>query len=450
MNPLMKFTPYPIQWYEGMLLMPQHFQQADQLQRCLLSYNMSLASPYHWGIVNFVLDPAQLVNGIFRVLSLEAVLPDGTVVFFPYSPDEVLELDLTGSINDIQEAPVKIYLTLPESHSGESFEDGALPRYDSVENTMVVDQNTGETPLSIACLKPRVQLMAARTPPARHVCLPLAEIGMHANTFVQESYIPPQFFVSLQSPLGEICLHLVQRIRDKISYLQGKIQNIQAESLLDPQAVAKIEGVRRHLVTGILPFEAVLNTGTPHPYHLFLALTQLVAQGAAIRQSYHPPLFAPYQHTDLYKSFEQLALFLDDVLNHIEESYVFVPFTQQDRVYSLALKEEWGTNEFVLGLHTQPGTTEDDLIRWTRECLIATDEFVQLAQDNRVLGAPREVVASVPRLNLVPSRGTILVVVKGDQRFIKSGEVLRLFNISDKPTNRPQQIVLYLPNQSSV
>lgn len=450
MSSLIKFIPYPIQWYEGMLLMPQHFQQADQLQRHLLNYNLSLISPYHWGVVNFALDPSQLVNGLFRVLSLEAILPDGTVVFFPHRPEDVLELDLTEFTNEIQKEPLKIYLALPESHLGESYEDGSLPRYDSVETSMVVDQNTGESPVSIACLKPRIQLIAGRTPPARYVSLPLAEIEMRANTFAKTPYIPPQFFVSLQSALGEICLHLVQRIRDKIAYLQGKIQNIQAESLLDPQALARIEDVRRYLVTGVLPFEAVLNTGNPHPYHLFLALTQLVAQGAAMRQSFHPPLFEPYQHANLYKSFEQLALFMDDVLSHIEESYVFVPFTRQDRVYSLALKSDWGADEFVLGLHAQPGMTEDDLIRWARECLIATDEFVHLAQDNRVLGAPREVVSSVPRLNLVPSRGTILVLVKGDPRFIKPGEVLRLFNISDKPTNRPQQIVLYLPNQPHV
>lgn len=450
MNPLMKFIPYPIQWYEGMLLMPQHFQQADQLQNHLLNYNFSLMSPYHWGVVSCAVDPAQLVNGLFRILSLEAILPDGTVVFFPHAPDDVLELDLTSLAKDIQEVPLKIYLALPESHQGESNEEGALPRYDSVENTLVVDQNTGETPLSVACLKPRIQLTAARTPPARYVCLPLAEIEMRTNTFAQTSYLPPQLCIGLQSPLGEVCLHLVRRIRDKISYLQGKIQNIQAESLLDPQALARIEDVRRHLVMGILPFEAVLNTGNAHPYALFLALTQLVAQGAAIRPTYHPPFFEPYQHANVYKSFEQLALFMDDVLNHIEESYVFAPFTQQDRVYSLALRPEWSTDEFVLGLHAQPHMTEDDLIRWARECLIATDEFVHLAQDNRVLGAPREVVLSVPQLNLVPSRGTILVVVKGDPNFIKKGEVLRLFNISDKPTNRPQEIVLYLPNQPHV
>src|SRR5262249_28543467 len=42
--------PAAIQWYEGMLLAPQHFQQSSLRQEALLAYHLAALSPYHWGV----------------------------------------------------------------------------------------------------------------------------------------------------------------------------------------------------------------------------------------------------------------------------------------------------------------------------------------------------------------------------------------------------------------
>ncbi len=55
--------PASVLWHEGMLLSPQHFQQADLRQQVQLSYMMLAAAPYCWGVRQFTLDPAALVGG---------------------------------------------------------------------------------------------------------------------------------------------------------------------------------------------------------------------------------------------------------------------------------------------------------------------------------------------------------------------------------------------------
>ncbi|MGL5784606.1 MAG: type VI secretion system baseplate subunit TssK [Alphaproteobacteria bacterium] len=445
-----KFLPYPVQWYEGMLLMPQHFQQADQLHHKLLEYHFSVASPYHWGIRDLFVDAGQFANGVFRVLSLEGILPDGTVIFFPQGFDDVLEVALAPHGAASQQTPLKVYLCLPEAHLfGDGFENKSLPRYESIEALPVSDDNTGENPIPLARLKPKLQLIVSQVPPARYVSMPLAEISMAGNAFIQTTFIPPLLRVDLAFPLGQTCLGLVQRLRDKISYLQGKIQNLHLDAL-NTQNSREAESIRKRLITGLLPLEAALNAkGGLHPYELFKALTQLASQGAPLRHVINAPVFPAYDHANLQDTFQPLFDFMDNVLNNVEESYIAIPFEQQDRVYSLPLREAWLTDSFVLGFQVQPGMLEDDLVDWIQGCVIATDSFVRIAQDNRVLGANRELIDEAPHLHLTPFRGTVLCEVKWDERFIRSKETLHIFNISDTANSRPQQIVLYIPNHEA-
>jgi type VI secretion system protein ImpJ len=73
-------VPPAIQWHEGMLLAPQHFQWQSQRQEALLHYHSAAMNPFHWGVRHLRIDPVLLVDGTLRVLELEAVLPDGLVV----------------------------------------------------------------------------------------------------------------------------------------------------------------------------------------------------------------------------------------------------------------------------------------------------------------------------------------------------------------------------------
>ncbi|MBL0942311.1 MAG: type VI secretion system baseplate subunit TssK, partial [Alphaproteobacteria bacterium] len=64
-----------IQWHEGMLLLPQHFQQNDVRQTELLQFHISEVSPFHWGVRYCEIDSAMLVSGVLYFLALEAIMP---------------------------------------------------------------------------------------------------------------------------------------------------------------------------------------------------------------------------------------------------------------------------------------------------------------------------------------------------------------------------------------
>src|SRR4026208_2534070 len=91
--------PDAIQWHEGLLLTPQHFQQLTSRHDALVQYGTSLIAPFCWGVRRFKYDNVGLPGGKLRVLELEAVMPDGLVVVHGLhgsGRDDVFEIDLSA------------------------------------------------------------------------------------------------------------------------------------------------------------------------------------------------------------------------------------------------------------------------------------------------------------------------------------------------------------------
>lgn len=170
----MKTAPLPppaLQWHEGMLLAPHHFQQFTARQDALLHYHLTAAAPYHWGVGRLEIDNSLLLEGVFRVVSLEAILPDGLIVDHREG-DADLEVDLSPHENEMKSDGVTVHLCVPALRGAR-----LLERCRSVEGTPVADENTGEGEVAIPRLKPRLTLVAGQRAPAKYVSFPLARIG---------------------------------------------------------------------------------------------------------------------------------------------------------------------------------------------------------------------------------------------------------------------------------
>jgi predicted component of type VI protein secretion system len=153
--------PAAIQWHEGMLLAPQHFQQLTWRQEALLHYHMKAATPFHWGVCHLEIDKTLLVGGTFRVLELEAVMPDGLVVTYGRSnddKDEPLEADLSPYTEEMRQASWPVHLAVPARVSDTTMVRGHLARYNSFDSRPVVDENIGENELRIPRLRPCLSL----------------------------------------------------------------------------------------------------------------------------------------------------------------------------------------------------------------------------------------------------------------------------------------------------
>ena len=86
-----------IVWNEGMLLGPQHFQQAERHLLGEMGYRLGLARSHAHGVRRIEIDRDALANGHFQLLELEALLTDGTAIRLP-------EVDAVPEGRDLSQA----------------------------------------------------------------------------------------------------------------------------------------------------------------------------------------------------------------------------------------------------------------------------------------------------------------------------------------------------------
>ena len=435
-------VPDAIQWHEGMLLTPQHFQQQAARLEGLLQYSSTLMAPFCWGVRKLTIDPDLLPGGVFRVLNLEATMPDGLVVSYDVSAGDDLRLDLVASSKASGSRQMIVHLAVPVRTLTPA--KGDFARYRSLEGELVADENTGDGALRIPRLRARLVLLATETPPAKYNSFPLAVVERQDEVFELTGFIPPTTAVSADSPLGRLCSAVASRLREKAIFLSERVRAPSAAM----GAPVILEGKRQiySLVAGMPPFEAVLATGRSHPYTLYLSLCAVAGHVAALATSLLPPIFTPYNHNDLRSTFVQVREFVLRAVNEgISEAYVRIPFRFRDGVFSLMFDNAWAERRLVIGIRGQSGTTEKEMMAWGRECLIGSEDVIPSLCQKRILGAARQFLDQDDEL--IPATGVVLFVLQRDPEFIKPNRILRILNTGDLAgSTGPAEIMLHVRN----
>ena len=443
----MSFNAHPIQWHEGMFMMPHHFQENDALYHNLLHYNLSHIAPYHWGVSDFIYDEASLAQGIFRVLSLRCVMPDGTVLTFPSSPDDSLELRLNNILEE-ERRPYKIYLSLAKRQGQEGANANLSARYKAIEETSQ-DINAPDSSISMTRLKPLLSLSVVQENVAQRVFLPLAIVERQGPKITCPKYLPPSLVLEAHDELRARCASISKTVRDKILYLQKKVQERSrtTTSLFDAQSIWQFDTIRRHLIVGLVNFETLVQEKQLHPYSLYRELLHLSSRCAAVKWGGAAPTFPTYDHTNIRFCFEELLNFIEEALREIEEAYRVYVFKKKGRIFSLQLEHEWTNQPLIIGLRSPPNETEGNMVRWIKNAVIVSQSHISVVQENRILGATRRYIETARKIRLIPDRGTVLCEVIPDKIFITPGEQLHIFNISDDESKRPEEIVFYAPQK---
>ncbi len=436
--------PHAIQWHEGMLLAPQHFQQLTARTEALLSYHIGAASPFQWGIQRFEFDRSLLVEGIFRILDLEAVMPDGLVIYHPAENAQDVEVNLTAHKEAMKHSPLTIYLAVPAARQGAAPVRGALARFDSIEGAAVVDENTGEAEMTIPRLVPRISLEVTDKLPGKFTGFPLVQIAYRNETFGLTDFVPPMLKVQRLSAIGKRCSAIAQRLREKAVFLSEKVNT--ADPATQGPLILETKLLIQSLVAELPHFEAMLNSGVSHPYPLYLALCSLAGHVAAVGFGLVPPVMDGYDHNNMAAGFAQAQSFIFQVMDQgIVESHKAVPFALEQGVFRLEIEADWTRDPLLIGARSAAGMTEKNTVHWFKESVIGSASFIEAMKKKRILGPARQKLEGPAPL--VPSRGVVLFSVSPDPKFIRPGEVLEIVNpVAADNKGQPTEILLYVRN----
>lgn len=379
--------PEALQWSEGMLLAPQHFQQSDIYWEKRLRHVMAQLQPHYWGVLDLAVDRSALAEGRVQLQRLECVLPDGLVVQYPGAGGEpALSLDVSNDPAFDQNRPLTISIAVPVRADGAASSVAPIQRFDSVAGGMALDENTGEEQLPMSRLRPRLSLLAGDELPSRYVTMPLFRLVKDLSGEVRlDDFHPPLLRIGASAFLEEASLqqgllNLATRIRAKARELAGYNDSEGMHGLPEQRLMVS------QLGAALPAFEILANNASTHPFSAYLGLAQLVGQTAGVLANPVPMQMASYRHQDLMPGFSTALKRLDDVLASLKLGYEMLSFEAvRGGVFECELPDDWSPE--VLLLELRGGSGPGQMLAWLGKAAVGDASLHPLFEQRRIPGA---------------------------------------------------------------
>ncbi|MDB4985297.1 MAG: hypothetical protein JWN04_475 [Myxococcaceae bacterium] len=183
-----------VAWSEGVLLLPQHFQQLDRYHESLLAARLDAISPLNWGVLDVALDARALQQGIAALLHFEGILPDGTPLLLGGQAARLpKQRPIQGHFPSAQRS-LLLYLVLPNERARvNNYAANGEPLRYSVQPAKVFDTSRDDREADVSCAVPNVSLVFGDENLDGLTALPIASIVRDARGeySTSDSYIPP-------------------------------------------------------------------------------------------------------------------------------------------------------------------------------------------------------------------------------------------------------------------
>jgi type VI secretion system protein ImpJ len=430
-----------IQWHEGMLLAPQHFQQTAARTDALVALHTLLVAPFCWGVRRFKLDAGLLAAGTLRVLQLEAVMPDGTAVHF--SSDNplhgALELSLAPFAEALGKAPVSVYLVLPLHRSMR--EKGGVSRFRSVVMPPVEDEVSEAMAADVPRLLPNLSLMAGQVPSGLYTFLRVGTVYKDNEVIKMGATLPPLLELPKDGEVWERISAFVGQLRGKAAFL-AKQTAVPSSKTEDRLAYLEHRERLRSLMVCLPTMEAILRTPHLHPYALYLGLCQLLGPLSMLKPGALPLVPPEYDHSDPLSVLSPVLDALHDSLQEVSQEYREHKFEFRHGAFELVLRPEWLDTQLVVGLRGQP---EKDLLVWMNGAIIGSQSAYASLRERRVLGASRLPIEAAEDLGVRSSSGYTLFAISTNPTLTLAAESLIISNSTESASaQRPQELVLFV------
>ncbi len=424
-----------VQWYEGMLLCPQHFQHFSANLTAGVSYITNNMLMFAYGVDQLQIDTSALANGVVRVLKTSGVFQDGLFFDFDAMKDNPLERDIKNNLDSTSNI-IKIHLAVSRYVYGENLISGNSQRYYTGVQKNVQDINTGNNPKDVCILKPKLQILLEEEIDARFIHFPLLYVKKTENNGVDiVDYIPPSVIFHTHSKVIELMRTLVAHLRNKISFFADRVGN--ASFVLG----AEIQNGLRSLIRATLPIEALLKLDSVSPFLCYQYLLNIAAELAAINVEQTIPSLPKYDHENVLDVFSKLVAFCEKSITYIKQPFVTIPFEKENNKFKLKIEKNW-LNEpvFFVSIKKKFSQSDNELLKWINGVQIASESSIEIVRERRILGAERNVLERGE--NIVPPHGAIVLEIKSKDQYIAASEFLYFVNNTDE--NIPEEIVFYV------
>ncbi len=321
----------PVFWFQGLFLQPQHFQQQEIYLQKINAYQLENFN-YYWGISELKFRKSSLVENLLEIEKVKALFPDKTYVDYPQNA--ILRPRSLKNLDGTKETLVYLGLKklMPDSSNvTEDIEEGVIgTRFvSSPDPRDVKDIYLADSPVAkVRFLQYVLNIFFEEELESLndYYLLPLAKVKKEEKGWtITSDFLPPLLNVKNFSYFSNFLLQLKEHILSKLQTLEGYKLN------KDSQSNNFEIGYLRYLLAllvlnrNIPLLEQFIQSNSLHPFKLYSYLSQLVGELSTFTDrinalgitSENKKLLTGYQHNNLYQSFSELILLLEELLDAI-------------------------------------------------------------------------------------------------------------------------------------
>ncbi|WDE02879.1 type VI secretion system baseplate subunit TssK [Thalassomonas viridans] len=349
-------------WTEGMLMLPQHFQQQTRYFEQLIQRQHYHYEYPMWGVAELEIDTALLNAGKISLVRASGFFPDGSFFELPERDKLPAALDITG-----QDRGQIIYLCLYVFHTNNSEvnrdqQKAGYCRYllEEIALRDISCEHAEKNHVEVCALN--LRLLREKDDRAEYLYIPLArvqEVKGDGSVVLSHEFIASTINIKRSAYMDSVLKELESVARHRAGAIAGRI-------CVEGKAVASevsdflmLQCLNRYLPRlGHVSCQACI-----HPYSLFLLFIEIIGEFSTFtRAGKLAPDLPDYNHYELTECFSVLIGELKTAFSTVlEQRSVNIPL--EDRSYGVNVgkipdKQLLANSAFVLAVSADMGLDE--------------------------------------------------------------------------------------------
>lgn len=390
-------------WEEGVLLSPQHFQQQNIFNSYIYSVLIKLMGEFKWGSFRCEFDQQTLELGKIKLNELQACLPDGTLIDLQSGSGSVEIRDI-NSLSMRARNTVLLALPVYQAHVPNLVDEngaGNTPRRFVKKFEQVEDLFSAEE-AELAVEQLNLQIRFDFEDNDNYIICPIGVVEKNENGALiwSKDYIPPLLSITgsevLLSCLNRITLLVLSRIDNLSARRRARSENTVDFSVSDSTLFWFLHGLNT-----IYPELKHLNDyPQQHPEELYKLLVRLLGMLYTFRVSESVNEMEPYDHFDLFGTFNRLELKIRSLLDEVIPSPVIelsLEHTKSTHWRAQIFDSRIDDNaEFYISAHSDSVVFAELQKQLPLVSKIGAPEDVERVINTAVMGVPLQLLSQTP------------------------------------------------------
>jgi type VI secretion system protein ImpJ len=329
-------------WLEGMVLSPQHLQQAELLADASIHARLQFLSPYYYGLASLEIERDSLDNGFLSLRDCSGIFPDGSHFSAPRT-DPLPDQRQFEAFFPASKEVLGVHLAVPAFAAGNAnlaFGAEGKPARFQGQTREVADGNSGGSAKEIV----------------------FGRLNLRILFDPSDQFFPSAVRIASAHGLMGQLKRLMESCIQKSNYLMGQraqkstgIAQFNAEALTNYLLLSAINGALPELIH-------FHHNPYSHPEALFRRLLSFAGSLVSFGQDAKASEMPKYVHGDLQACFRPLFQLLETLLGvTVPTGYRVFPLTKTSPIqYSANMRDaDFNTlKQFYLGVSAQASEVE--------------------------------------------------------------------------------------------